>query len=181
MSASMPYKLDGNCVVRADTGAVVKCHPTHAEALAHLAALQINVHKDEWHAVGTIAKLDPARQLVFGWGSVITKADGTMVVDRQGDVVTKADDLEDAAYDYVQESRVGGSMHEEIGVGALVESMVFTPEKLDKLGLPQGSLPTAWWVGFKILDAAVWKRVEDGELVAFSIAGSGVRTELEVA
>jgi len=39
----MPYKLDGNCVVKADTGKVVKCHPTHAEALAHLRALEANV------------------------------------------------------------------------------------------------------------------------------------------
>lgn len=39
----MPYKLDGNCVVKADTGKTVKCHKTHAEALAHLRALEANV------------------------------------------------------------------------------------------------------------------------------------------
>jgi hypothetical protein len=39
----MPYKLKGNCVVRADTGKVVKCHKTKAEAVKHLAALKINV------------------------------------------------------------------------------------------------------------------------------------------
>ena len=40
----MPYKLDGNCVVK-DDGAEVPggCHPTHEEAVAHLAALQANV------------------------------------------------------------------------------------------------------------------------------------------
>lgn len=39
----MPYKLKGNCVVKADTGKVVKCHDTHEKALKHLAALEINV------------------------------------------------------------------------------------------------------------------------------------------
>lgn len=39
----MPYKLKGNCVVKADTGATVKCHPTREKALAHLRALEINV------------------------------------------------------------------------------------------------------------------------------------------
>jgi len=39
----MPYKLNGNCVVKADTGKTVKCHPTHAAALAHLRALEANV------------------------------------------------------------------------------------------------------------------------------------------
>lgn len=45
----MPYKLKGNCVVKSDTGATVKCHATHAEAVAHLRALYANVkdaHKE---------------------------------------------------------------------------------------------------------------------------------------
>lgn len=41
----MPYKLSKNglCVEKADTGKTVKCHADHGKALAHLAALQINV------------------------------------------------------------------------------------------------------------------------------------------
>jgi hypothetical protein len=39
----MPYKLRGNCVVKADSGETVKCHETRKKALAHLAALEINV------------------------------------------------------------------------------------------------------------------------------------------
>src|SRR6185369_1415140 len=39
----MPYKLSGNCVIKADSGATVKCHQTHAEAVAHLQALEANV------------------------------------------------------------------------------------------------------------------------------------------
>jgi hypothetical protein len=43
----MPYKLRGNCVVKADTGETVKCHETRKKALAHLAALEINVTQAE--------------------------------------------------------------------------------------------------------------------------------------
>lgn len=40
----MPYSINKhNCVVKSDTGAVVKCHGTHAEAVAHLKALYANV------------------------------------------------------------------------------------------------------------------------------------------
>jgi hypothetical protein len=39
----MPYKLKGKCVVRSDTGEVVKCHPTRSRALRHLKALKVNV------------------------------------------------------------------------------------------------------------------------------------------
>lgn len=42
----MPYKIDDNeCVVNSDTGEVEKCHDTHEEAMAHLAALNINVEE----------------------------------------------------------------------------------------------------------------------------------------
>lgn len=38
----MPYYLDGNCVKK-DDGTTVKCHDNHADALAHMRALQMNV------------------------------------------------------------------------------------------------------------------------------------------
>lgn len=43
----MPYRLRGNCVVRADTGETVKCHPTREKARRHLVALKINVEHKE--------------------------------------------------------------------------------------------------------------------------------------
>ena len=39
----MPYKLQGNCVVKADTNETIKCHKNHGDAKAHLAALMANV------------------------------------------------------------------------------------------------------------------------------------------
>lgn len=47
----MPYglKMRGarHCVVKTDTGEVVKCHPTHGAALAHQRALTLNVKARE--------------------------------------------------------------------------------------------------------------------------------------
>lgn len=48
----MPYKLKGNCVVKSDTGKVVKCHKTRADALKHLKALKVNV--TEASAISTL-------------------------------------------------------------------------------------------------------------------------------
>lgn len=132
---------------------------------------------------GEFSKFDDDKRVAFGWAS-ITDIDGAPVVDRQGDVI-KIDDLEDAAYAYVLESRVGGEMHrKEIQKGVkfgpkkvatLVESMVFTPEKVEKMGLPVGAIPNGWWVGFKVEDEAVWGKVKKGDYAGFSIHGMGKR------
>lgn len=48
----MPYKLRDNCVVKADSGKVVKCHPDKTSALAHLRALEANVADDKVQGTG---------------------------------------------------------------------------------------------------------------------------------
>lgn len=49
----MPYTCKGNDVIRSDTGEVVKHHPSHEKALAHLRALKANVESQEaaWAAL----------------------------------------------------------------------------------------------------------------------------------
>lgn len=123
-------------------------------------------------ATGTIAKIDKAKQQVFGWASVIEK-DGVPVVDSQGDVIS-ADELEKAAYSFNVRKGIAGDNHERIGVGRLIESMVFTVEKQQALGINLGKV--GWWVGFHIQDADTWSKVASGEYVDFSIGGSGRRT-----
>jgi len=61
----MPYKLKGNCVVRADTGKVVKCHKTHADAVKHLKALKVNVsHGSLFIATSAIEALQKTKPLL---------------------------------------------------------------------------------------------------------------------
>lgn len=121
-----------------------------------------------------VAKVDADQRLVFGWLSVIEE-NGQTVVDLQ-DHVIEAGELEDAAYDFVLNSRVVGEMHERLAVGeGMVESMVFTTEKQAALGIDLGKV--GWWVGFKV-DADVFDKVKSGELSAFSIGGKAVLQDM---
>lgn len=125
----------------------------------------------------SIAKLDPDRNLVFGWASVAATVDGELLIDKQGDVIPP-EELETAAYEYVLEFREADEMHQRIAKGALVESLVATPEKVAAMGLPPGSLPVGWWVGFK-MDPATFQAVKAGKYPMFSIEGTAERVEVQ--
>lgn len=49
----------------------------------------------------------------------------------------------------------------------------------DCLGIPEGTLPVGWWIGFKVLDEDVWEKVKSGEYPMFSIEGEAERVEVE--
>lgn len=127
---------------------------------------------------GEIIKTDPSKQLVFGWAYVMQTKEGGQVIDKSGDFIDDIDELEKAAYGFVLESRQSDADHTNVSGGTMVESMIFTPEKIAKMGLPEGSVPLGWWVGFKIEDKDTWGRVERGELTKFSIHGKGVRQKV---
>lgn len=122
-----------------------------------------------------ITKLDEDQNLVFGWLSVVEE-NGATVVDLQDHVIDVAD-LEKAAYDFVHESRVAGLMHEEFA-GDMVESMVFSKDKQEALGIDLGKI--GWWVGFKV-KPEVFAKVKSGDLAAFSIGGSAVLEDMQEA
>lgn len=124
-----------------------------------------------------IMKSDDEKMLAFGWASVSMRVDGELVTDWQGDII-EPDELEDAAYEYVRLYREGGEMHERGVVAVLVESAVFTGEKMQAMGIPAGTLPVGWWIGFKVLDRGVWKKVKDGTYQMFSIEGEAERVEV---
>lgn len=128
---------------------------------------------------GEVSKVDGEKQLVFGWASVSKLANGEVVVDKQGDVLDNLDDVERVAYDFVIESRDGGEMHVRKGVSTLVESFVSTPEKREKMGIPEGVIPDGWWVGFKVQNPQVWEAVKKGKYRMFSVHGTGMRKAME--
>lgn len=129
-------------------------------------------------ASGEIVKTDPAQQIVFGWAYVTHDHEGNLNVDKSGDFADDIYDVEKTAYDFVLKSRNGDADHTNVKGSTMVESIIFTPEKIEKMGLPEGSVPLGWWVGFKVEDAAVWDRVVKGELTAFSIHGTGTRAKV---
>lgn len=129
-----------------------------------------------WHKVSKVCKVDALRQYVFGWASVAVAKGGAQVEDLQGDLLDP-EDLEDAAYQFALKFRGAGEMHEGDTIGQLIESVVFTPDKLEAMGLAPDALPQALWVGFHIPDAAIFAKVQDGTYGGFSIQGHAVREE----
>lgn len=125
-----------------------------------------------------IKKSDNDKKLAFGWASISMRVDGELIEDLQSDII-EAEELEKAAYNFVEFYREGGEMHERGGVGVLIESVVFTGEKMKAIGIPEGTLPTGWWIGFKVLDKDVWEKVKNGTYSMFSIEGEAKRIEVE--
>lgn len=120
----------------------------------------------------TIVKVDTEKHLVFGWAYIAYDRNGEIVVDHSGDFVEDVEEIELAAHVFVLSSRRCDTDHERTQAGTLIESVVFTPAKIEGMGLPQDCVPLGWWVGFHVHDRAVWSRIKSGELRAFSIAGT---------
>lgn len=131
---------------------------------------------------GEFTKFDDEKRQAFGWASIV-KVDGAPVIDKQGDYIS-IEDLEEAAYTYVHKSRVGGDMHKRNGdaphhVSDMIESIVFTPEKISALKLPE-DFPQGWWVGYQIHDEDTWDEVRKRGRTGFSIHGRGIRRSIDV-
>lgn len=124
----------------------------------------------------TLTKLDSDRNLVFGWASIAATVDGKALIDKQGDII-EPEVLEEAVYDFVLEFREADEMHSRVTKGMLIESLVTTPDKLTAMGLPAGSVPTGWWVGFKV-DPETFQKVKSGHYPMFSIEGTAERVEV---
>lgn len=113
-------------------------------------------------------------KVAYGFAYVSNK-NGETVVDHSGDTWS-IDEVEKTAHEFITECRVGGSMHSVMDVARVVESVVFTKEKQDALGIDLGM--ECWFIGMEILDEEVLKQIESGELQMFSIGGIGVREEV---
>lgn len=127
-----------------------------------------------------IFKTDQDKRLVFGWASVAITADGQQIEDVQKDMIDP-EDLEEAAYSYVLNFRDTGEEHIPTlrKKGKLVESCVFTKEKQQAIGIPEGIVPEAWWVGFYIEDDEAWEKIKNGTYTMFSIEGKAKRVPVE--
>lgn len=119
-----------------------------------------------------INKADDDKRLVYAWASVVTK-NGEPVTDHQDDVIS-VEDLEEAAHGFMMNSRESGEMHiKTTGIGKVVESMVFTKQMQDALGIDLGQ--EGWFVVMKIDDDEAWAKVKDGTYKMLSIGGKATR------
>jgi hypothetical protein len=157
------------------------CDLAKARALLELAGLVVKAADPTDDGAFVILKASASERMVYGWASVISKG-GVAVRDTQGDVI-EPDELVKATTDFMLDVRHGAEMHkrnernefvpEEHSIGAVVHSFPLTAELMKGLGI--SSDREGWIVGMKVRDDRVWKRVEKGELRAFSIGGAGVR------
>lgn len=122
-----------------------------------------------------ITKVDEAKQQVFGWSS-LSEVAGHPAVDLQDDIIEPAE-LEKAVYSFVMDGGFSGAMHEGVAKGRVIESVVFTPEKLRAMGF-EGESFTRHWLGVQFSDPATFAKCKSGEFTGFSIQGSGVRVEV---
>jgi len=121
--------------------------------------------------------VNESKKLVSGWASIAKKADGTIPLDWQGDVISP-DMLEDASISFMLEYRESGIMHEGNSVATVVESIMFTKEKQQAIGIPEGCVPEGWFITVKVHDPEIFKKVENGVYKMFSIQGTAKRVKI---
>lgn len=125
-----------------------------------------------------IKKYYDDEQLVFGWASVAKDKDGNRPIEWQGDEIEMFE-MEPAVYDFVLTQGITKEMHRvEKAKGQVVESVIFTKEKMAAMGIPEGTVPEGWWVGFKLADKDTFMKVKAGIYKMFSIEGKGIRTPI---
>ena len=109
-----------------------------------------------------------ARQIIY---CVVLEPDSE---DLQGDVIS-AEDIEKAAHEYMQTSRVIFDAHQTAVDAIPVESFI-APVDMDVEGEPirKGS----WVMAIKVLAPAMWAAVEAGAYNGVSIGGWGTRAEV---
>ncbi len=106
-----------------------------------------------------------------------------MVVDLQGDWMTK-EDIAESAYDFLsqynkathlKQQHQGNPISEKAEV---VESFLVPDGNTITLGsqtYPEGT----WIMSIRILDDELWANVESGAITGLSVGGKGVRIEME--
>lgn len=123
----------------------------------------------------TITKAREGR-LISGWASVAKNADGTFAFDWEGDILT-TEVLEKAAISFMEDYRKSGIEHKGQANATVVESMVFTKDKMDALGIPEGMVPEGWFVTVKV-PQEVYEQVLKGKYKMFSIQGKAKRLKI---
>ncbi|MBR5193076.1 MAG: NUDIX domain-containing protein [Bacteroidaceae bacterium] len=153
---------------------------TLAKALAESPTQEEVAKSTENPQTFNIMKTDDDKRLIFGWASVAITKSGEQVVDHQNDIIDP-EDLEEAVYKYVLEFRDGGEEHiaHLRKKARMVESCMFTKEKMNAMGIPEGIVPEGWWIGFYVDDDEAWEKVKNGTYRMFSVEGKGVREAVD--
>lgn len=120
-----------------------------------------------------IEKGDSPQRVTYG---VVLEPD---IEDLQGDVMT-AEDIEKAAYDWMERSQHGGCMHASLVEGAkVVESYIAPCDIPVQTAGGTETIKKGSWVLAMRWPPEIWESIQEGELTGYSVGGSGVRLEIE--
>ncbi len=143
----------------------------------------MSIYKDELSEnvkldmVFNVSKSREDLGLVSGWANVSVNADGSIPMDWQDDLIP-IEVLEKAAINFMKDFRESGVMHKGKSQGTVVESIVFTKDKQQALGIPEKCVPEGWFITVKIEDPDLFAKVKDGKYRMFSIQGKMRRMAL---
>lgn len=99
--------------------------------------------------------------------------------DLQGDVMT-AEDIEAAAYDWMERSQAGGHMHTATVEGAkVVESYIAPCDIPMETAQGRETIRKGSWVLAMRWPEDIWESIAKGDLTGYSVGGTGVRLALE--
>lgn len=121
------------------------------------------------------AKSSDKGRYVRGWASVV-EMDGKPVTDTDGDVIG-IETLRKAAHNFIMDMRVAKAMHNGGQIGDVVESVIVDDDFAEAIGMTDTK--RGLWIGMIIEDQAIRKRINSGDLKAFSIGGRGRKVVLE--
>lgn len=127
----------------------------------------------EVHFLVPIEKGDTPQRVTYG---VVLEPDSE---DLQGDVMT-AEDIEKAAYDWMERSQHGGHMHADLVDGAkVVESYIAPCDIPVETAAGTETIRKGSWVLAMRWPEHIWESIQKGELTGYSVGGTGVRLEIE--
>ena len=153
--------------------------PRLVEVLERMVGKQAGVVHDDGEEViefeADVIKVDEAQRMVYGWASVVTE-NGEPVLDRQGDMIAP-EELERAATEYMMDERAAKVMHDGEQIGVTVHSMPLTFALAEALDIDTKGRE-GWVIAQKITDDSAWERFLSGDLLAFSIGGRALRSEV---
>jgi hypothetical protein len=166
-------------------------------AIAHNSGEKLELSKEDWDELkkefeedgGEFESLikDDENNCIFGWAYTTKKADGSIVVDHSEDFVKSENfkDLEFATYAFNLAYREGDIRHtplSEPATGHLIESMVVTKEKLEKMiknKLPDGLFPEGVWMGFYFPEDKDYQTIKKMKKPMLSLFGKVKRDYVE--
>lgn len=131
---------------------------------------------ENWQAnmtekVFKVANVDSSLGVVFGWGIVSTYK-GEDYFDTQGDNIPDAAMLE-ATTEFMENSRVGKTMHVGEQTGVIVHSFPLTADIAKAFGITTET--TGWMIGYKPYSKDLLEKFRSGELTGFSIGGRRIK------